>query len=57
MKNLALLLCFTLILSCFHEKIYSCSSPRQSDVFVELKNKKFYLNFQENLNLKYSSFN
>ena len=45
MKNLAFLLCFTFISSCFHEKIYSCSSPRQSDVFIELKNKKFYFKF------------
>ena len=45
MKNLGFLLCFILILSCFHEKIYSCSSPRQTDVFVEIKNNKFYKKF------------
>ena len=45
MKNLGFLSCFILIVSCFHEKIYSCSSPRQTDVFIELKNKKFYFKF------------
>ena len=45
MKNLGFFLCFIFIASCFHEKMYSCSSPRQTDVFVEIKNNKFYKRF------------
>ena len=44
MKNLGFLFLF-LLSSCFHEEIYSCSSPRQTDVFVEIKNNKFYKKF------------
>ena len=44
MKNLGFLFIFILS-SCFHEEIYSCSAPKQTDVFIEIKNKKFYFKF------------
>ena len=46
MKNLGFLL--LLLTSCFHEEIYSCSTPKQTDIFIKIKNKKFYLKWSGN---------
>tara|TARA_B100000575_G_C22817374_1_gene481047 strand:- start:175 stop:507 length:333 start_codon:yes stop_codon:yes gene_type:complete len=45
MKTLGFLLSFIFITSCFHEEIYSCSAPKQTDIFIEIKNKKFYFKY------------
>ncbi len=48
MKNLGFLFLFIFITSCFHEEIYSCSAPKQTDIFIEIKNKKFYFKYSGN---------
>ena len=45
MKNLGFLFLFIVLISCFHEEIYSCSAPKQTDIFIEIKNKKFYFKY------------
>ena len=48
MKNIGFLLSFIFITSCFHEEIYSCSAPKQTDIFIEIKNKKFHFKYSGN---------
>ncbi len=45
MKNLGFFSFFIFLTSCFQEEIYSCSAPKQTDIFVEIKNKKFYFKY------------
>ena len=45
MKNLGFLFLFISFTSCFHEEIYSCSAPKQTDIFIEIKNKNFFFKY------------
>ncbi len=45
MKKIVYISLFVFVSSCFHQQIYSCSAPRQTDIFIEIKNNKFFFRY------------